>query len=103
MNEVDEFLRSVIERRVEADTALHNGDAGSRKALWSAKDPVTLFGAMVSATGRDHVAPVFDALASSFSNARTSNSRSSRNGEWKIVHRHGIVGQRRLIPAFGSR
>jgi hypothetical protein len=29
---------------------------------------VTLFGAVVSATGRDHVAPVFDALASSFSN-----------------------------------
>ena len=68
MNEVDEFLRSVIKRQVEADTALHNGDAGSRKVLWSTKERVTLFGAVVSATGRDQVAPMFDALASSFSN-----------------------------------
>ncbi len=68
VSEVDAFLTSVIERQVEADTALHNGDAGLRKALWSTNDPVTLFGAVVSATGRDHVTPVFDALASSFSN-----------------------------------
>jgi ketosteroid isomerase-like protein len=68
VSEVDAFLTSVIARQVEADTALHNGDAGLRKAMWSTKEPVTLFGAVVSATGRDHVAPIFDSLASSFSN-----------------------------------
>jgi ketosteroid isomerase-like protein len=68
VSEVDAFLTSVIARQVEADTALHNGDAEPRKALWSTQEPVTLFGAVASATGRDHVAPVFDSLASSFSN-----------------------------------
>jgi ketosteroid isomerase-like protein len=68
LSEVDAFLTAVIKRQVEADTALHNGDAGLRKALWSTNEPVTLFGAVASATGRDQVAPVFDALASSFSN-----------------------------------
>jgi ketosteroid isomerase-like protein len=67
VSEVDAFLTAVIAQQVEADTALHNGDAGLRKALWSTKEPVTLFGAVASATGRDQVAPVFDALASSFS------------------------------------
>jgi ketosteroid isomerase-like protein len=68
VSEVDVFLTSIVGRQVEADTALHNGDAGLRKKLWSTNEPVTLFGAVVSAVGRDQVAPVFDALASSFSN-----------------------------------
>jgi hypothetical protein len=33
VSEVDAFLTSVVARQVEADTALHNGDAGPRKAL----------------------------------------------------------------------
>jgi ketosteroid isomerase-like protein len=68
VSEVDAFLTSVLAQQVEADTALHNGDAALRKKLWSTNEPVTLFGAVVSATGRDQVAPVFDGLASSFSN-----------------------------------
>lgn len=67
-SEVDAFLTAVIARQVVADTALHNGDAGLRKALWSTNEPVTLFGAVVSATGRDKLAPIFDSLAASFSN-----------------------------------
>lgn len=67
MSEVDAFLTSVIARQVEADTALHNGDAEPRKAMWSEQEPLTLFGAVVSATGRDHVTPIFDSLAASFS------------------------------------
>jgi ketosteroid isomerase-like protein len=67
VSEVDAFLTSVIARQTEADTALHNGDAGLRKALWSTNEPVTLFGAVTSDAGRDAVASVFDSLASSFS------------------------------------
>jgi ketosteroid isomerase-like protein len=45
MSELDEFRATVIPRQVEAETALHNGDPEPRLALWSQRDPVTLFGA----------------------------------------------------------
>lgn len=68
MNERDDFLRSVLPQLTAVDTALHNGDAKPRLALWSANDPVTLFGAAVSTTGRDEIASVFGWLAGRFSN-----------------------------------
>jgi hypothetical protein len=45
LNETEDFLGSVLPRLTEADTALHNSDAGPRMAMWSHNDPVTLFGA----------------------------------------------------------
>jgi ketosteroid isomerase-like protein len=63
----NEFLGAVMPRLTEAETALHNGDAGPRKAMWSAHDPQTLFGAVMTRAGRDQVAPAFDLLASRFS------------------------------------
>jgi len=50
-----------------ADTALHNGDARARAALWSRDDPVTLFGAAVTRTGWDEISATFDWLATRFS------------------------------------
>jgi ketosteroid isomerase-like protein len=67
VNEVDEFKAFATARQVEADTALHNGDAGLRKAMWSTTEPVTLFGAATSAAGSTPVHAAFDWLASSFS------------------------------------
>src|SRR5262249_32497782 len=46
--------------------ALHRGDAGPRKALWSAKEPVTVFGAAMSATGPAETQATFDWVASRF-------------------------------------
>lgn len=43
MTEVDDFLAAVLPRQHAAETALLNGDAGPRRALWSEHDPVTLF------------------------------------------------------------
>jgi hypothetical protein len=34
MNETEDFLAAMIPRQVEADTALHNGDAAPRLAIW---------------------------------------------------------------------
>jgi ketosteroid isomerase-like protein len=68
MNETEAFLASVLPRLTEADLALHNGDAGPRKAMWSHHDPVTLFGAVRSGSGWDELGQLFDWLESQFSN-----------------------------------
>lgn len=67
MIDTEEFLASVLPRLTAADTAIHNGDAAPRKALWSTKDPVTLFGAAVTTTGWPEIDATFDWLASRFS------------------------------------
>jgi hypothetical protein len=111
VSDVDTCLTSVITRQVEADTALHNGDAGPRKALWSTKEPVTLFGAVVSATGRDQVAPIFDSLAASFSDCshfelEVIAAGASADLAYTVSYEHSrllIDGQPQSIPVFASR
>ncbi|HET6687290.1 MAG TPA: nuclear transport factor 2 family protein [Jiangellaceae bacterium] len=67
MSEVDDFLNETMPRLMEAERALHNGDAEPRVAMWSRKDPVTLFGAWLSDSGWDDVSRTFQVLASRFS------------------------------------
>lgn len=68
MDDVNEFLASVLPALHDADTALHNGDAGPRKALWSHEDPVTVLGAAKTAVGWQEVDQLFDWVAGNFSN-----------------------------------
>jgi ketosteroid isomerase-like protein len=68
VGETEDFLDSVLPRLKEMDTALHNGDAGPRMAIWSHKDPVTVFGALINVSGWDEVSQAFEWLASRFSN-----------------------------------
>ena len=68
MTETEEFLGAVLSRQVQADTALHNGDAEPRKALWSHNEPVTVLGAAKTVSGWSEVESVFDWLARNFSN-----------------------------------
>ena len=68
MSETEGFLASVLPRLTEADIALHNGDAGPRKAMWSHDDPVTLFGTARSGSGWGELRQLFDWLESQFSN-----------------------------------
>lgn len=67
ITEVDDFIAVVLPRMTEMDKALHNGDAGPRKAFWSHGDPVTLFGAVLTNVGWRAIEPTFDALAARFS------------------------------------
>lgn len=67
MSATDEFLASMLPRLLEADTAIHDGDAEPRKALWSRHEPVTLFGAALTATGWPALEATFDQLAARFS------------------------------------
>lgn len=67
MSETDAFLETTMARYREAETALHNGDAAPRKAMWAHTDPVTLLGAALSASGWDEIEPIFDRLEARFS------------------------------------
>ena len=67
MSELDAFLDVVLPEMKVADTALHNGDAAGRVAMWSRNDPLTLFGAALSGTRWDEIGPVFEAVAARFS------------------------------------
>jgi ketosteroid isomerase-like protein len=66
--ETEEFLAAAMPQLNEAETALHNGDAAPRIALWSRTDPLTLFGAALSGGGWAEIGPVFERLGSTFSN-----------------------------------
>jgi hypothetical protein len=44
MSEVDDFVAEIHPRLIGELEALHNGDPRPRLAMWSTKDPVTLFG-----------------------------------------------------------
>jgi ketosteroid isomerase-like protein len=57
----------MLPRLIAADTALHNGDAALRKALWSTQEPVTLLGAAMMTTGWPAIEATFDRLATRFS------------------------------------
>jgi hypothetical protein len=67
MSGLDDFLATTFARQVEAEEALHNGDPGPRLAMWSTQDPVTVLGAVQSASGWDEVSRLFRWLGSGFS------------------------------------
>ncbi len=67
--EVEDFLDDVLPRQVAAERAIHNGDVEPRLAMWSHRDPVTLFGAVLSASGWDELDAAFKTVASWFSDS----------------------------------
>ena len=77
MSDTKQFLAEMMPRIHNAETALHNGDAGPRFEMWSHTDPVTVFGAAFNPIGWAEVGPMFDKLASRFSNCSSC--------EWEMV------------------
>jgi ketosteroid isomerase-like protein len=67
MSDLDDFLAATLARQVEAEEAIHNGDPGPRLAMWSTRDPVTVLGAVRTASGWDEVSQLFRWLGSGFS------------------------------------
>ena len=67
MSDPDVVLEEILDRQVKAEEAIHNGDAGPRLAMWSARDPVTLFGAATSVRGAEATRAFFPVLAAQFS------------------------------------
>lgn len=71
MTERDAFLESTLPRQIAAETAMHNGQVEPRLAMWSTNDPVTLFGAWFSASGREEVSGIFKRLAGAMENCES--------------------------------
>jgi ketosteroid isomerase-like protein len=67
--ETDSFVAEMLPRQRAAEQAIHNGDAEPRIALWSRTDPVTVFGAKMSASGWADLEPLFRNVASWFSDS----------------------------------
>ena len=67
MDDRNDFLAWVGSRLRDAEIALHNGDAGPRRAIWSRTDPVTVLGAWKSAAGPEEVDDLFGQLEDTFS------------------------------------
>ena len=68
MKDRNDFLAWVKSSLYQAELALHNGDPAPRRALWSRREPVSVFGAWRSAHGQTEIDALFTDLASSFSN-----------------------------------
>lgn len=66
--EREEFVTWVQSVVRDAEIAVHNGDPGPRRAIWSGNDPVTVLGAWKNATGQQELDELFAHLAGSFSN-----------------------------------
>lgn len=64
----DDFLAWVKSALYEAELALHNGDAGPRRAIWSRNDSVSVLGAWRNAFGQQELNELFTGLAKQFSN-----------------------------------
>ena len=67
MTERDEFITWVQSVLRDAEFAVHNGDAGPRRAIWSLNAPVTVLGAWKNAVGQQELNALFAHLAQSFS------------------------------------
>lgn len=67
MTDRDDFLSWVTTALYEAELALHNGDAGPRRALWSRNEPVSVLGAVRNAYGQHEIDELFTSLQEKFS------------------------------------
>jgi ketosteroid isomerase-like protein len=64
--QTEAFLADMLPKQRAAEQAIHEGDPEPRIALWSRKDPVTLYGARLTVSGWTDVEPTFHTVASWF-------------------------------------
>jgi ketosteroid isomerase-like protein len=69
MSERDDLLVWVRSELTDAEVAMHAGDTGPRRAIWSRQEPVTVFGAWKGAVGLMEVERLFTHLEQTFSEA----------------------------------
>jgi ketosteroid isomerase-like protein len=73
MSDRDQFLAWIDTEWRAAEVALHNGDPGPRAAIWSTKEPVTVFGAWRTAIGKQQVSELFTRLGERFTGSPESS------------------------------
>ena len=67
MTDHEDFLHWVNTTLYEAERAIHNGDQGPRRAIWSRNEPVSVLGAVRNAVGQPEIDELFSALERKFS------------------------------------
>lgn len=67
VTEREDFIVWVQSVLKDAEIAVHNGDAGPRRAIWSEREPVSVLGAWKNAVGQQELNALFGHLAASFS------------------------------------
>ena len=67
MGDREEFVAWVQSVLRDAEIAIHQGDAGPRRAIWSRDEPVSVLGAWRNAYGQKEIDELFAPLAESFS------------------------------------
>ena len=74
MTDRDAFRVEITERQHEAEAALIRGDPEPRIAMWSHRDPVTLFAALgPSKSGWAELEPMFRSVATRLSDGRDAS------------------------------
>ena len=71
MTAAQDFVDSVVPQFTEAEISMHNGEVERRLAMWSRRDPVTLFGAGRSASTAGEAEEIFRWVASTFVKCNT--------------------------------
>ena len=67
MGEREEFVAWVQSVLRDAEIAIHQGDSGPRRAIWSRHEPVSVLGAWRNYHGQKEIDELFAHLAESFS------------------------------------
>ena len=67
MTEREKFIEWVQSVLRDAEIAVHNGDVGPRRTIWSRHDPVSVLGARTNASGQQEPDELFDLLGETFS------------------------------------
>jgi ketosteroid isomerase-like protein len=67
MAELEEFVTWVQSALRDAEIAIHDGDAGPRRAIWSRNEPVSVLGAWKNARGQQELDELFADLGETFS------------------------------------
>lgn len=68
MTDRDDFLAWLKSELYDAEVAVHNGDPGPRRGVWSRNDPVSVLGAVMNAHGQQELDELFRSLGERFSN-----------------------------------
>lgn len=71
MDSTGEFIDVVAALLENEVAATHDGDLGPRMELWSRQEPLTLFGAALTARGWKEIEPAFGWLAGNFSGSHS--------------------------------
>ena len=104
MDQTDAFLATTLPRLRHAETALHNGDAGPRMAMWSHDDSVTLFGGVMGGSGWAEIEPIFQRLGAGFSDCTSFENvviaaRASDDLAYTVAFEHTTAALRGGPPS----